>query len=156
MQNEAVQRAEYTESKEAETKTTLVSRNITVQGKRTSVRMEPEMWSALREIASQEQCSIHDICTLISLRKKENSSLTAAIRVFIMLYFRAASTDEGHKKAGHGDFDHMRRRARIPEQLANLFSQRKQKDDAGRGGVNLHAYSYANNDGYRQGDAVGL
>lgn len=83
------------------------------------------MWTALKEISSQEYCSIHDICTLISIRKKENTSLTAAIRVFIMLYFRAASTDEGHRKAGHGDFEHMKKRARIPEQFSSFFSRRK-------------------------------
>ena len=120
-------------------KTTLISRNITVQGRRTSVRLEPEMWTALREIASQEVCSIHDICTLISLRKKENTSLTAAIRVFIMLYFRAATTDEGHRKAGHGDFEYMKKRARIPEQLANLFSRKKKKDRPSQA-IGFHRY----------------
>lgn len=63
---------------------TLVSRNVTVQKRRTSVRLEPEMWTALKEIAALENCTIHDICTLISVRKKENTSLTAAVRVFQM------------------------------------------------------------------------
>ncbi|MBX2834079.1 MAG: ribbon-helix-helix domain-containing protein [Micavibrio sp.] len=96
-----------------EIKSTLVSKNITVNSRRTSVRLEPEMWSALNEIADRELCSIHEICTLIYLRKKENTSLTAAIRVFIMLYFRAATTESGHAKAGHGNINHMRNRARI-------------------------------------------
>jgi predicted DNA-binding ribbon-helix-helix protein len=105
-----------------EPKTTLVSRNITVFGRRTSVRLEPEMWTALREISAREGCSIHDICTLISLRKKENTSLTAAIRVFLMLYFRAATTEEGHKRAKHGSFEFMKQRARVPVQFASKFS----------------------------------
>jgi len=90
---------------------TLVSRNITVGGKRTSVRLEPEMWRALKEIAGREHCSIHELCTLISFRKNQRTSLTAAIRVFLMLYFRAATTEEGHGRAGHGSFDNMKRRA---------------------------------------------
>lgn len=106
-------------------KTTLVSRNITVNGRRTSVRLEPEMWSALREIAAREQCAIHDLCTLIALRKKEKTSLTAAIRVFLMLYFRASSTDEGHQRAGHGDFETMKRRARLQEHTVTIFSSSK-------------------------------
>ena len=96
-----------------EVKSTLVSRNITVFGRRTSVRLEPEMWRALKEIAKRENCSVHDICSLVHLRKKENTSLTAAIRVFLMLYFKASSTEEGHIKAGHGDFDNMKRRAGV-------------------------------------------
>ncbi len=90
---------------------TLVSRNITVNGRRTSVRLEPEMWRALKEISVRESCSIHELCSLISFRKNKRTSLTAAIRVFLMLYFRAATTEEGHGKAGHGSFDSMKRRA---------------------------------------------
>lgn len=99
---------------DTENKSSLVSRNITLQGRRTSVRLEPEMWTALREIAKREGCSIHEICSLISLRKNEITSLTAAIRVFLMLYFRAASTEEGHRRAGHGNFEFMKQRARVP------------------------------------------
>ena len=71
-----------------EPKSTLVSRNITVNRKRTSVRLEPAMWNALRDISRRERCTIHDLCSLIAIRKKEKTSLTAAIRVFLMLYFR--------------------------------------------------------------------
>jgi predicted DNA-binding ribbon-helix-helix protein len=90
---------------------TLVSRNITVTGRRTSVRLEPEMWRALKEISSRENCSIHELCSLIGFRKNRRTSLTAAIRVFLMLYFRAATTEDGHGRAGHGSFDSMKRRA---------------------------------------------
>lgn len=99
----------------------LVSRNITVLGRRTSIRLEPEMWLALRDIAKRERCSIHDICTLVSVRKAQNTSLTAAIRVFLMLYYRAAASEEGHKRAGHGNFDEMKRRAKIPDDLVKYF-----------------------------------
>lgn len=98
-------------------KSTLISRNITVLGRRTSVRLEPEMWSALREIARREDCKIHDICSLIHLRKNQDTSLTAAIRVFLMLYYRAAATEDGHRRAGHGDFSNMIQRARMPAEL---------------------------------------
>ena len=94
-------------------KTTLISKNITVLGRRTSVRLEPEMWVALKDIARRERCRIHDICSLIERRKQPDTSLTAAIRVFLMLYYRAAATEEGHMKAGHGNFQVMLRRARV-------------------------------------------
>jgi predicted DNA-binding ribbon-helix-helix protein len=105
-------------------KTTLISRNVTVMGRRTSVRLEPEMWAALREIALREDCTIHDVCTLIGMCKKRTSSLTASIRVFLMLYFRAATTEDGHKRAGHGDFEYMKKRARVSEHLL-YFSKKK-------------------------------
>ncbi len=99
------------ENIKAESKTSLVSRNITVMGRRTSVRLEPEMWQALKEISIRENCSIHDLCTLVSVRKNLRSSLTASIRVFLMLYFRAAATEEGHYRAGHGNLQSMMQRA---------------------------------------------
>lgn len=102
------------EGKEANS--TLVSRNITVQGHRTSVRLEPEMWNALKEIAKREGCSIHDVCSLISMGKNKNTSLTAAIRVFLMLYYRAATSEEGHRRAGHGSLEIMKRRVRASEE----------------------------------------
>ena len=94
-------------------KSTLVSKNVTILGRRTSVRLEPEMWSALRDIARREGCSSHDICSLINIRKNSHTSLTAAIRVFLMLYYRAATTEEGHLKAGHGSFEAMKKRAQV-------------------------------------------
>ncbi len=105
----------------ADIKSSLVSRNITILGKRTSVRLEPEMWSAMKEISTREKCTIHDVCSLVSLRKKNNTSLTAAIRVFIMLYFKASSTEEGHARVGHGSFESMKARARVQVQNAPVF-----------------------------------
>lgn len=99
----------------------LVSRNITIFGRGTSVRLEPEMWVALNDIAKRKKCSIHDICGLIYARKKEETSLTAAIRVFLMLYFRAAATEGGHIDAGHGDFNAMKKHARIANEYELLF-----------------------------------
>ncbi|MCB1783455.1 MAG: ribbon-helix-helix domain-containing protein [Alphaproteobacteria bacterium] len=101
----------------------LVSKNITVLGRRTSIRLEPEMWQALSDIARREVCSIHDICSLVYMRKNEDTSLTAAIRVFLMLYFRAASTEQGHTHAGHGSFEAMLKRARV--QQGGLFNSNK-------------------------------
>lgn len=58
------------------------------------------MWDALHAICRREGRSLHQMCSLISEQRQE-SSLTAAIRVFIVVYFRAAATDEGHARAGH-------------------------------------------------------
>lgn len=84
-----------------ESPSTLISRNIVVGAKRTSLRLEPAMWQSLQEIARREVVSIHRLCTEIDSRRHE-SSLTAAIRVFILSYFRAAATEQGHRSAGHG------------------------------------------------------
>jgi len=81
--------------------TTLVSRNLVIGRRRTSVRLEPPMWESLEEIARREGAGIHALCTGIAARRRE-SALTAAIRVFVLGYFRAAATEDGHRQAGHG------------------------------------------------------
>jgi predicted DNA-binding ribbon-helix-helix protein len=100
-------------------KTALISRNITVNGKRTSIRLEGQMWTALKEIADREHCTIHDICSIIAQQKSSNITLTAAMRIFIMLYYKVAATEEGHKKAGHGGFHNMV--ARLSERTAPAY-----------------------------------
>ena len=110
---------------DSQSRSTLISRNITVLGRRTSVRLEKEMWNSLRAIAKREDCTIHDICSLIHLRKNPNTSLTAAIRVFLMLYYRAAATEDGHRRAGHGDFRNMMDRARMNGEMLALLKQRE-------------------------------
>jgi predicted DNA-binding ribbon-helix-helix protein len=81
---------------------TLVIRNVVVLNKRTSLRMEPEMWDALNDVARREGHSLHDICTRIVECKPGGASLTAAIRVFLVNYYRMSSTEDGHREAGHG------------------------------------------------------
>jgi predicted DNA-binding ribbon-helix-helix protein len=80
---------------------TLVSRNVTLDGRRTSLRLERAMWDALEEICRRENQSIHDVCAHVE-RTRAERTLTAGIRVFILEYFRAAATEAGHAAAGHG------------------------------------------------------
>ncbi len=67
----------------------LQSRNVRIYNRRTSVRLEPEMWSALSEIAALEGCSIHDLCGVVYDMKGPGASFTAALRVFMMEYYRS-------------------------------------------------------------------
>ena len=86
---------------------TLVNRNVTVAGHRTSMRLEPSMWEALEEICRRESKTLHELCSDIEARRHE-SSLTAALRAFIVIYFRVAATEDGHAKAGHGGLETIR------------------------------------------------
>ena len=79
----------------------MIARNVTVAGRRTSLRMEPEMWDALQEASTREGLSLHDFCTAVA-RRRGAYSMTAAIRVHLLDYFRDAATEAGHRGAGHG------------------------------------------------------
>lgn len=68
----------------------LVIRNVVVAGHRTSVRLEPTMWDALHDIARCMGVPIHEVVTQID-RHRTASSLTAAIRVYIVEFYRQAA-----------------------------------------------------------------
>lgn len=68
----------------------LQSRNVRIHRRRTSVRLEPVMWHALNEIAQLENCSIHDLCSAVYDLKERELSFTAALRVFMVEYYRSA------------------------------------------------------------------
>jgi predicted DNA-binding ribbon-helix-helix protein len=60
--------------------------------RRTSVRLEPVMWEALQEIAADRGYSIHELVTIID-RERSIQNLTAAIRSYIVRYYRDKFTE---------------------------------------------------------------
>ena len=70
----------------------LVNHNIVIGGRRTSVRLEPQMWDALNEIARREGCTIHDVCTKVDANRQQ-TTYSASLRVYILAYFRSAAKD---------------------------------------------------------------
>jgi predicted DNA-binding ribbon-helix-helix protein len=105
-----------TSTPKSETKiSSLVSRNVTVGKNRTSIRLEPAMWTAFKDLCKRERLTMHRICTLVAQTKQIESSLTAALRVFVMEYFRHAATEDGHAKAEHGNgMIQMRMQSMVP------------------------------------------
>lgn len=97
----------------------LRNRNVTIEGRRTSMKLEPGMWDALDEICCRESSAIHDVCTRIA-RDHKGCNLTAATRAYILAYFRSAATEDGHLDAGHGVLVGHRRKAFAERRLASL------------------------------------
>ena len=83
-------------------RSTLVSKNVVINGRRTSVRMEPEVWKAIDEITHRERIDRNHIFSTVANRLKPHESLSSAIRVFVICYYRDSSTESGHVRAGHG------------------------------------------------------
>lgn len=61
----------------------LRTRNVSTRNRRTSVRLEPELWEAFERIARKRGKSIHQICGRLDDARGE-TGLTSAIRVFIV------------------------------------------------------------------------
>jgi predicted DNA-binding ribbon-helix-helix protein len=82
----------------------LVNRNVTALRGRTSMRLEPELWEALEEICHREKLTLAEVVKRVEQRGHPGGR-TSAVRVYVLGYFREATTREGHCAAGHGTLD---------------------------------------------------
>jgi predicted DNA-binding ribbon-helix-helix protein len=79
----------------------LVNRNIVAGRGRTSMRLEPELWDALLEICQREALDPGQLVRRVE-GQGHAGGRTSAVRVYLLSYFRAAATEDGHAAAGHG------------------------------------------------------
>lgn len=67
-------------------KSTLISRNVVVMGRRTSIRLESELWDALQLVCQREDITLNEVCDRVA--RTAEGSFTSAVRVFIIRYFK--------------------------------------------------------------------
>lgn len=65
----------------------LICRNVIVNGRRTSMRLDKETWTSLNDICARERLTIHDLCSRID-NARGKSGLSSATRLFVLTYFR--------------------------------------------------------------------
>lgn len=75
--------------------------SIGISGRRTTVRLEDEMWASFKDVAEKEGCTLQDLASHIYGWKKSDDNFSSAIRVFLILYYRDAATEADHTEAGH-------------------------------------------------------
>jgi predicted DNA-binding ribbon-helix-helix protein len=73
-------------------RSSLVMHNVVVDGRRTTVRLEPVIWDALQSIARQEEVTLHDLVSDIN-RRRTASSLSSGIRAYVVIYLSAGLRD---------------------------------------------------------------
>jgi predicted DNA-binding ribbon-helix-helix protein len=66
-------------------------RNIFIHGHPTSMRIEPEIWQSLKEMAAENGVTIKALVEKIAIAKKPNRTLSSEIRVFVAGYFAESS-----------------------------------------------------------------
>ncbi len=62
-------------------------KNVTVNGRRTSMRLEKETWESLADICLREKMTIHKLCSEIDLHRGRYG-LSSAVRLFILRYYQ--------------------------------------------------------------------
>ena len=73
-----------------------LSRNVRIDGRRTSVRLEASMWEALDDICDREGKTVNDICAIVARTQREGG-FTSALRVYILIYYRNSAQHDGIK-----------------------------------------------------------
>jgi predicted DNA-binding ribbon-helix-helix protein len=66
----------------------IAKRTITIDNHKTSVTLEDEFWSGLREVARLKNATLRSLVTQIDDARGRNN-LSSAIRVFVLNYYRA-------------------------------------------------------------------
>ncbi|MBO5997981.1 MAG: ribbon-helix-helix domain-containing protein [Alphaproteobacteria bacterium] len=78
----------------------LLCKNVVVNGRRTSMRLDKETWLALSDICKRENITLYKLCSLID-SSKGSSGLSSATRLFVLTYYRRslAKYEVGIKQA---------------------------------------------------------
>ena len=71
-------------------KSRVIKRSNRVDGHKTSVALEDEFWTALKEIATTQNVGISQLIATID--SQQNNNLSSAIRVYVFNYFQAFKT----------------------------------------------------------------
>ena len=81
----------------------LVMRNVSVRGHRTSIRLEPQIWTPWPRFAGANSARRTTFASYVAGHRPPHASLSSSLRVFILDYFRRCATEDGHRKrVGHG------------------------------------------------------
>jgi predicted DNA-binding ribbon-helix-helix protein len=65
-----------------------INRNVIVNGRRTSIRLELAEWDALGEICQLEGLTTNQLCQKVVSQRVEKA-FTSSLRVFMLNYYRA-------------------------------------------------------------------
>lgn len=69
--------------------------SLTLRGHRTSVSLEPEFWTAFRDLAKAKRRPINDLAAEIDVARSTDCGLASAIRVFVLRETQARVTAAG-------------------------------------------------------------
>ncbi len=74
-----------------------ISKSIKVLGNYTSLKLEPEVWRGLNEISEFENYTKRELVDFIATKKPANQSVSSAVRIFLLNYYRDALKSQNKK-----------------------------------------------------------
>ena len=80
----------------------VLKRSVVIGGHKTSVSLEEEFWTGLKEIAATRKTTLSDLVATVE-RGRENGNLSSTLRLFVLEAYRQRATNranEGQNGAG--------------------------------------------------------
>ncbi len=70
----------------------VVSRSVSLGGRRASLRLEATIWDGLKDIAQREGKSVEALCADIDASRTQGIPFATSVRVYVLNYFRNAGS----------------------------------------------------------------
>ena len=74
-------------------KSLVVKRSIFLAGRKTSVSLEDEFWTALKEIAGNRHVTLSELFSGID-KQRQHGNLSSALRLFVLEYYRGKAAEK--------------------------------------------------------------
>jgi predicted DNA-binding ribbon-helix-helix protein len=68
----------------------ITKRSVAVSGNKTSISLEPEFWSGIREIAKERRMTLADLVSEIGIGRTGN--LSSALRVYVLEHYKTEAS----------------------------------------------------------------
>ena len=83
-------------------KSAITKRSVVIGGHKTSVSLEEPFWSAVREIAGNQQMTVSSLLRQIDLERR-NANLSSAIRVYVLENVRSQMAGMHQQPQANGE-----------------------------------------------------
>jgi predicted DNA-binding ribbon-helix-helix protein len=80
-------------------KSLVVKRSILLAGRKTSVSLEDEFWTALKEIAGDHHVTLSELFSGID-KQRQHSNLSSTLRLFVLEYYRGKAAKKPSEMLG--------------------------------------------------------
>lgn len=78
----------------SKTTSPIQKRSLVLTGHKTSVSLEDEFWTGLKEIASSRQMTVADLVAAID-RDRKTGNLSSALRLYVLAHYRSKQRSLG-------------------------------------------------------------
>jgi predicted DNA-binding ribbon-helix-helix protein len=84
--------------KESDVASGISKRSIVIKDHKTSVSMEDQFWSALKEIAADRGLTLSELVTSVDQDRGDVGNLSSALRTFVLARYRPALAPVGSQQ----------------------------------------------------------